>query len=153
MDSCGFVHWGDRVTTNRNWVGKVKIQVWSALLIAASRTKMRSGGQFSVCIEFLPFRLQKWKAQDTGVVMRGEHCQQGEFQSSVYPNFHQFPEFSGIRSSGKPSSSLANTEISSLFLPDKHRPNALLNVSMAKIICCGVCKRGKTISGGHLTPQ
>lgn len=35
----------------------------------------------------------------------------------------------------------------------KHRPNALLNVCMVKIICCGVCKRGKTISGGHLIPQ
>lgn len=33
---------------------------------------------------------------------------------------------------------LANTEISSGFLPDKHRPNVLLNVSMVQIICCGV---------------
>lgn len=47
------------MTTNRNWVEMVKIQVRSGLFTTASRTRMRSRDQVSVCIEFLPLELKK----------------------------------------------------------------------------------------------
>lgn len=50
--------------TNRNWVKMVKIQVRNVLFSVASRARMRSGDQFSVCIEFLLFGLKKRKAQE-----------------------------------------------------------------------------------------
>lgn len=52
------------MTTNRNWVKMVKIQVRSVWFFTASRGRMRSGDQFSVCIEFLLFGLKKRKAQE-----------------------------------------------------------------------------------------
>lgn len=39
----------------------VRIQVRSVLFFAASRARMRSGDQFSVCIELLLFGLKKKK--------------------------------------------------------------------------------------------
>lgn len=49
------------MTTNLTWVKRVKIQVRSVLFTATSRTRVRSGDHFSVCIEFLPYELKKKK--------------------------------------------------------------------------------------------
>lgn len=104
----------------------VKIQVRSGLFTTASRTRMRSGDQFSVCIEFLPFGLKK-KEKKWGWQTVSENSRVVFTPISI--NFVGSQEL-GLQ--GNPPTVY-------------QRSDALLNVCMVKIICCG----GEAISGGH----
>lgn len=144
MDSSGFAWWGDRMTTNRNWVKMVTIQVKSVLFITASKTRKGSGDQFSVCIEFLPFGFKRKKhsryGASQGMRLGGRQWTVSEENSRVVYttisiNFMGSQEL-GLQ--GNPPT-----------IYQTNRPNALLNVFMVKIICCGGCEGGAAVSGGH----
>lgn len=79
-----------QVTTSRNWVKMVKIQVRSVLFFAAGRARMRSGDQFSVCFEFLPSGLKKEKPKDCGFPRASarRELSTGRAPGWLTPSFH-----------------------------------------------------------------